>query len=37
MPDGVRDKLIKIFSREIRKCAAEFGGAAETWKAKYGL
>ena len=33
----VRTKLAMFFARELQACAAELGGPATTWPARYGL
>jgi hypothetical protein len=37
MTDLVRGILVSHFAAEIRACAANFGGAAKEWEAKYQL
>ena len=33
----VRDRMARFFQQELKACAAELGGRAKTWPARYGF
>jgi hypothetical protein len=37
LTDSVRSHLAQFFERELKACAAELGGAAREWPARYGF
>jgi Sulfotransferase family len=37
LTDGVRSHLAKVFKKELKTCAAQFGGPASEWPARYGF
>ena len=37
MPEYARAVLVEYFAEELRACAAQLGGAAEAWPARYGF
>jgi hypothetical protein len=37
MTPGIRAKLVDAFRTDLLHCAAEFGGPASLWPARYGL
>ena len=37
LTDGVRSHLAKVFKKELKTCAAQLGGPASEWPARYGF
>jgi hypothetical protein len=37
LTDGVRAHLAKVFKKELKTCAAQLGGPARKWPARYGF
>jgi len=37
LTDGVRTHLAKLFKKELKTCAAQLGGRASEWPARYGF
>ena len=37
LTDNVRSRVAQFFEQELKACAAELGGSAKKWPARYGF